>query len=579
MYRPFFKKYGWRYIPGALLVALCSYVQTLSPLVLGDIFDLFDQTPLDKTAIMIDAVILVVIAASIFVMRYMWRNFIMGNARHMECMLREQLFDHLQSMPPSFYQTRKSGDLMAYAVNDISAIRMTFGPSLATALQGIVTGTVSIVTMITEIDPRLSLLSMAPMPFIVLIMVSMGSQIRKRFMVVQKTFAEVSDRVNENVGGIRVVKAYVQEENEIKRFEELNGRMKQASMRMVRISALMMPLVQVLFGVCFVVGIVYGANLVRSGSLSVGDFVAFNTFLTLMMGPIMSIGRIINNLQRGMASHHRLKAIMDVKSDIPQGKDEIKECKGEIEVKNLTYTFSGEKEPALKNISFKLESGKTLGIIGHTGSGKSALVGALMKFGAVPDGSIFLDGKDVNTLTLANLRSHFGCVPQDGFLFSDTIGNNIRFFEPNASKEDIDKACELADIMETIKELPQGYDTVLGERGVNLSGGQKQRIAIARAIVKKPSIYIFDDSLAAVDTKTEERIIGNLRQETNAKTAIFIAHRASVIMHADEIILLENGEIAERGTHEQLLELDGKYAQLWRIQSGKEAQEVNEYAG
>ena len=342
--------------------------------------------------------------------------------------------------------------------------------------------------------------------------------------------------------------------------------------RSVRVSAMVNPMIQLLFGVSFTIGIIYGAAMVYNGILSVGDFVAFNSFLTLIVRPVTMLGRIINMLQRGKASSIRLQDVLNSKSNVPEGKNKLKNYSGALEVKNLTFQFDDSDSPTLKDITFKLDPGKTLGIIGHTGSGKTALANALMKFHPIPNGSIFMDGIDINDLTLQSVREQYGCVPQDGFLFSDTIKENIMFYDADADDAQLDKAAKMADIYDTIKELPNGYDTVLGERGVNLSGGQKQRVAIARALVKNPAIYLFDDALAAVDTRTEERIIAGLKEATSEKTSIFIAHRASVIKHADEILLMENGGIAERGTHDELVALGGKYAELWNKQSGAEEQ-------
>ena len=569
MYRAFWRKYGWIYVPGILLAVFCSYLQTVSPLVLGAIFDLFDAEVIDRTAVMNKALMLIWLALAVFVLRFAWRSLLMGNARVMESMLRRQLLEHFQSMPASFYNKRKTGDLIAYAVNDLSAVRMTYSTALSLGVQSVVTCAASIASMFTQLNPRLTLFALLPLPFAVFFILQIGGQVKQRFAIVQQTFAEVSDRVNENVGGIRVVKAYVQEKSEIERFETLNCKMRDSSVNMVRVSALVHPMIQVLFGVSFTVGLIYGGYLVRSGLISVGDFVAFNSFLTLIMRPVENVGRITTMIQRGRASSKRLQNLMDQTSDVPEGTRELESYRGELEVRDLTFTFPGETQPALKHINLKLEPGKTLGIIGHTGSGKTALAQALMKVYAVPDGMVFLDGVDINELTLTSLRKPFGYVPQDGFLFSDTVKNNILFYDEKAGEKELEKALEDADLTEIVHEFPNGVDTMLGDRGVNLSGGQKQRIEIARALVKNPTIYLFDDALAAVDTRTEERILSHLRASTQGKTAIWIAHRASVIKDADEIIMLENGEIAERGTHEQLLAMNGKYAALWRIQSGK----------
>jgi ATP-binding cassette subfamily B multidrug efflux pump len=571
----FLKMYWYNYILGIVFLLLSSYIQTLVPKYLGIIIDLLEEAEIDKNRILYYIGMILLTSVGAFAVRFIWRYFIMGNARNMECFLRMKLLKHLQRMSVSFYNARKTGDLMAYAVNDIGAVRQTFGPGVALIVNGLGLGLLSIFSMVRVVHPRLTVLALLPIPVVVIVIVKMGGVIRSRFRTVQKNFAAISDRIQENISGIRVIKTYVQEDGEVDRFEWLNNEMKQSNIEMVRVSSLLSPLIQIFFGISFMINLIYGSSLVKAGEISLGDFTAFNGYLAMIMMPIISIGRIINVFQRGMASYRRLGEIFSVEPEIadsiPEGDSkEIPRLKGEIKFKGLSFKYPNQSEYALKDINLRLESGHTLGIIGKTGCGKTTLANLLLRLYSVEPGMILIDGRDINEYTLEVLRENIGYVPQDNFLFSASIYENIRFFNEQYGDDDIENASKYSMIYDTImEEFPKRFETVIGERGVNLSGGQKQRISIARAIIKNPAIYILDDALSAVDTQTEESIINNLKQVMAGKTGIIIGHRISAIKHADIIAVMDHGRIIEMGTHKELLENEGLYRELYRQQHEK----------
>ncbi len=574
--KDFLRKYGWIYLPGLVFLIASSYVNTLQPRVLGDIFDLLEAGETKGNAVRNGLLMLLLIAVLTLITRFIWRYIIMGNSRNMESFLRRRLFTHLQSQPPEFYNQQKTGDLMAYAINDINAIRMTFGPSLAMSISGLTTAALSIAEMSTGVHPRLTLFALGPIPLVIVLVTIMGRLVQRRFRRVQETFAAVSDRVQEDISGIRVIKAYAQEEEEAERFETLNRRSRRVNLDMVKVSASMRPMVMLLFGISFTISLIYGGGLVRDGVISVGDFVAFNGYLTLIVMPIQSIARIITLIQRGMASLKRYNSILHVPPAVTDGTGDAPAAAMSegLEIKDLTFYYPGTRVPALDGIHIRLEAGRSLGIVGRTGSGKTTLAMLLSKMYNAPDGTIFFGGWDINRFDLETLRTAIAAVPQDNFLFSATVAENIRFFDDRFDQERIEDAARLACVADNIEEFPARYETQVGERGMSLSGGQKQRIALARALIRDTPILLLDDALSAVDTRTEESILASLHQRRQSgQSSILISHRISAVMDCDEIIVLDSGRIVEQGTHEELVAAGGYYAQTAASQadSGEEA--------
>ena len=572
----FIKKHKWSYITGLIILIATTMINMTIPKLLGIITDGLNNKNMPQQQMVRYVLLMLGVAVAVFVFRFLWRYLLIGNCRSVEVYLRDNLFKHMQTLPVSFYSDNKTGNLVAYAINDVQAVRLVFGVGSIQILNGLLSSVISIVFMAKTIDPGLTLIALAPMPVAVLIMVTVGRLIRERFKKVQEAFAAISEKVQENIAGIRVIKAFAQEKEEVDNFMKISRRRVDTQMKLTKVSALLGPCAQICFGVGFLFFIVYGSRQVIEGEITLGDYVAFNSYMTIIMGPIMMISRIIDVWQRGIASYKRLREIFDTPSAAGRnsGETDISGVKWNLEVKNLNFTYPGAARRALKNINFKLENGKTLGIIGRTGSGKTTLVNLLLKLYDVDDGHIFFDRTDINNIPTDVLRESIGYVPQDNFLFSTTIKNNIEFFRTVYSDYEIEQAARMSGVYDNIVSFPEGFSTVVGERGVTLSGGQKQRISIARALVKNPGMLIMDDSLSAVDTKTEEEILDNIRELLRSKTGILISHRVSTVKHADEILFMDSGKIVERGTHEQLIKLGGHYYNLFRAQTDEEVEAV-----
>jgi len=562
----FIKERILSYIAGILILIVASIISLRIPKVLGRVTDMLNKGQGTVVEVRIQLLLMIGLAVLGFVLRFCWRYFLVGNCRHVESYLRRKLFAHLQTLPVNFYNNHRTGDLIAYAINDINAIRRVFGFGFVALIEGVLINTVSVYYMAETIEPVLTLMALGPVPLVVTVTIILRKTIRNRFEKVQKAFAMISEKVQENIMGIRVIKAFAQEFHEMDSFNRLSRNNVKTHMRMVRVSGALGPVTQVCFSISFLCFIIYGSRLVAAGTISLGDFIAFNSYMAAIMRPVINISRIVEVWQRGAASAKRLNEIFSEKSDIEDGEEN--ELKGfDIEIRNLTFTYPQTQVPVLKDINLTIPSGTTLGIIGKTGSGKTTLANLLLRLYPVPDGHIFINRIDINQISLETLREKIGFVPQDNFLFSTTIKSNIGFYQEGITDEEIMEAAKMSGVYDDIQEFPDGFETVVGERGITLSGGQRQRVTIARALVKNPSILILDDSLSAVDTETEKEILSNIRKILKHRTGIIISHRVSTVMNADKIIYLEDGRITEEGSHQELMDLKGAYYRLYISQS------------
>lgn len=560
--KPFFKKYKWHYIFGLTWLLVVNFLQLTVPRLLGNITDSLATGSLDMAGILRYSALIIGIGLVIGISRFMWRIYITGTSRKLEYFLRNKLVSHLQKLSPAYFNHHKTGDLMAHATNDINAIRMAFGMGIIMITDALVLSIATMFLMINQVGIGLTMLALFPLPFLAIGATVFGRLIHKRFKAVQEAFSNLTDKAQENLSGIRVVKAFVQEKAEIEKFNQASQRHVDENMRLILISGALFPLSQVIAAISIILIIIFGGRAVINNQISLGDFVAFNSYLGLMIWPMMAIGWVMNIIQRGSASMDRINEILMEKPEIKDSKNAVElDVKGQIEFKDLTFSYE-KGEAALKNISLKIEKGKTVAIIGRTGSGKTTLVNLILRLANPPKGKLFIDGVDINDISLKALRENIGYVPQDNFLFSTTIEENIAFALTDFTKEQVENAAKSAQVYDNIMDFPEKFQTMMGERGVTLSGGQKQRVSIARALIKDPSILILDDSLSAVDTHTEEEILKALKVIMQSRTSIIISHRVSTVKEADEIIVMDEGKIVEQGSHEQLLELGGLYHQL-----------------
>jgi len=514
---------------------------------------------------------IVALATVAMLFRFLWRYFFIGSSRRIERNLRAQLFQHLLSQPASFYNERRTGDLMAHATNDIDAVTRACGFGVLTIADPLLMIPVAVGIMLS-IDPRLTLLAVLPLPLLTLMMLGFGKIIHRRFESVQEGFSTLMEKVRENVAGIHVVKAFVQEEGTERDFAGANQSYVDRNMHLVRVWGMFHPLIELLSGATLAIILWVGGSAVVRARLTLGDFVAFTQYLSMLAWPMIGLGWAVNILQRGKASLGRINELLAVEPAI-SAPSEPRPLQGtSIELRNLSFRYpdvDGVGQPALEAVNLRINEGETLGIVGLTGAGKSTLAHLIPRLFDPPPGSVHIGGVDVRSLDLSELRESIGYVPQDPFLFQASVADNIGFGNPDVPRKKVEEAAKQAGIHDEIRGFPDGYDTEVGERGISLSGGQKQRVAIARALLLDPRILILDDPLSAVDAEREELILGNLREVFRERTTLVIAHRISAVMNADRIIVLERGRIVEEGCHQQLVGAGGTYQRIWTLQQAE----------
>ncbi|MBU9722640.1 MULTISPECIES: ABC transporter transmembrane domain-containing protein [Bacillaceae] len=560
----YFKEQKWKYGGGILVLALVSFLSLLPPYVVGLIVDHIVENTLTQDILLRWMVILFVLAVTVYVLRYIWRILIFGSAIRLARLLRNQLYDHFSRMSASFFQKRRTGDLMAHATNDIRAIEQTAGVGVLTLVDSLTMGGFVIITMAATISWELTLIALIPMPFMAFATSKYGFMLHKRFAKAQAAFSSLNDKVQESMSAVRVTKTFGYEENEVTEFKKESDDVVEKNIQVAKVDALFDPTIQIIVGLSFFLSIVFGARYVVLGDLTIGQLTAFTVYLGLLIWPMLAFGWLFNIVERGRASYDRVNRLLQVKQDIVDKPGAVDTPpKGNLDFQINEFSYTDDEGPALKDIFFHLKRGQTLGIAGRTGSGKTTLAKTLMRDFEIKNGKILLDGTPHDEYTLDALRASLGYVPQDHFLFSATIADNIAFARPEASYQEIIEAAKLAAIHEDITRFDEGYETIVGERGVTLSGGQKQRISIARALLADPEILILDDSLSAVDAKTEEQILHALRDVRRGKTTLITAHRLSAIKHADLILVLEQGVIIEQGDHAELMKENGWYRKMY----------------
>ncbi|MEH7279035.1 ABC transporter transmembrane domain-containing protein [Bacillus toyonensis] len=563
----FFKQEKRAYIIGIIMLFGVALLELVAPKVLGIVVDEINNGTLTSEKLLKWVILLVAVGITMYILRYLWRIMIFGSSLKLARQLRKNLYEHFTKMSPTFYQSRRTGDLMAHATNDIQAIQQTAGSGVLTLVDSLAVGGCVLVAMGFTISWKLTLLSLIPMPIVAISTNYYGTLLHRRFHKAQQSFSEINDKVQESMSGMKVIRSLGQEKEDLEAFRKKSEDVVHKNMLVACIDSLFDPTIALIVGFSFLIAVCYGSLLVVRGELTVGELVTFTTYLGTLVWPMLAFGWLFNIMERGRASYDRVEKILSQTSDVVNKENAINTiASGDVSFAIDSFSYKKNELLNLKDIYVNLRKGETLGIVGRTGAGKTTLLKCLIREYDHFNGELKVGERDIRDVTLHGVRSAISYVPQDHFLFSASIGENIAFGKVDATYKEIARAAEIACIHNDIVQFSEGYDTVVGERGVSLSGGQKQRISIARALLTNAEILILDDCLSAVDAKTEETILSALKRERAEKTTIITAHRLSAIQHANIILVIDEGAVVQRGTHEQLMGENGWYKEMYESQ-------------
>ncbi|HEL1907309.1 TPA: ATP-binding cassette domain-containing protein [Streptococcus suis] len=553
------------YLIGILSLCLVSLLNLLPASIMGQLIDQIASGQLTEHRLLLGVAGLILSALAMYGLRYLWRMNILATSYRLGKIMRARLFDHFMHLSPSFFQQHRTGDLMAHATNDINALTRLAGGGVMSFVDATVTALVTLITMSMSISWQMTLVAILPLPFMTLTTNFLGRRTHENFKASQAAFSELNNKVQEAVSGIKVTKSFGYQEQETAAFQEVNQAAFLQNIKTMRYDALFNPAVLFFIGLSYLPTLLVGSHFISQGQVSLGQLVTFMTYLDLLVWPLMAIGFLVNISQRGDVSYNRIQTLLSISSEVIET-DQPLPAPSNGEIVYEISEFAYDNLPVLQDIQFQIKKGQTIGLVGPTGSGKTSLLKLLMREYDVTNGRILLNQENIKNYKLAELRRLIGYVPQDQFLFATSITENIRFGNPDLSLDPVEEAARAVHVYEDIQDMPDRFETMVGEKGISLSGGQKQRLAIARAMILNPDILLLDDSLSAVDAKTEHAILETIKQERLDKTTIITAHRLSAIVHADLILVLEDGKIVERGRHQELLDEKGWYYDTYMMQ-------------